>query len=96
MNNTTFRLVQSFNPSLSILTRIELLLKTSSNYLDGNVILSIRDDMNGMDLTSVSVNVRNITADYFEWIEFDFPDIIVIPEETYYIVCNYYENKIAE
>jgi hypothetical protein len=96
MNSTTFRLVQAFKPSLSILTRIELLLKASRNYLDGNVILSIRNDINGMDLTNVSVDAGNITTDYFEWIEFDFPDITVTPEETYYIVCNYYENKIAE
>jgi hypothetical protein len=58
-------------------------------YVHREIILSIRSDINGMDLTKIAVNGSNISTELFEWTEFDFTDINVTPEETYYIVCSY-------
>lgn len=77
-------LAQSFKPSLNVLTRIELLLiKIGSPY---EVKISIRNNLSGADLTSISVLENEIPRIEPKWIEFDFQDICVEPEQTYYIV----------
>jgi hypothetical protein len=77
-------LAQSFKPSLNVLTRIEILLiKIGSPY---EVTISIRDNLSGADLTSISVLENEIPRIEPKWIEFDFQDIYVEPEQTYYIV----------
>jgi len=81
---------QSFTPSLPTLTRIKLWL-----WKEGDVtcdfIMSIRSNINGPDLVSISKPPNEI-PDYenVDWIEFDFPDIDVNVEEKYYIVCKTY------
>lgn len=82
--NTLYVKAQSFKPSLSTCTKVVLrILKNSTP--DGNVIVSIRKILNGSDLTSVTVDM-SLIPERWSYYEFDFPDISVIPEETYYIV----------
>ena len=82
-------LAQSFKPTLPILTRVKLFLSDMNMTCD--LIVSIRSDINGSDLTSVSVNHSEIPAfGDFDWIEFDFSDISVEVGETYYIVATSY------
>ena len=73
---------QSFKPTLSILTRVELHCGESSPIED--VIVSIRSSLDGDDLTSISVEPGNLPSD--DWYMFDFPDISVTPETPYFIV----------
>jgi len=87
-------LAQSFKPTLPILTRIKLFLGQTSEAIC-DLIVSIREDMDGNDIVSVSISPEEIPEypDY-DWIEFDLPDISVDVGETYYIVarcnCNYF------
>jgi len=50
------------------------------------ITVSIRDSLNGNDLTVATVNADPISASG-TWVLFDFKDISVTPENTYYIVC---------
>jgi len=75
---------QLFKPNFETLTRVELFMNKVGN-IYGNSILSIRDSLTGDDLTSVLKESIEINSE-LEWIEFDFPDIQVIPGTTYYIV----------
>lgn len=81
---------QTFTPTKSVLTRVELLLaKNITTTYDYTVV--IRESPNGADLTMVSVPAEQITTDNFSWIEFDFPDIAVAPGNSYYLI-SYTEN----
>jgi len=71
---------QSFRPTLEILTRVKLWLIKGG----GGLTISIRQNLLGEDLTSLYLLESEIISR--EWTEFDFPDIVVIPEQTYYIV----------
>jgi len=75
---------QSFKPTVMTLTRVELYI-TKHLYPSNETVLtvSIRDSLNGSDLTSKEI----VAGDYYpKWVEFDFQDIEVVPEQTYYIV----------
>jgi hypothetical protein len=78
---------QSFIPTLKIVTRIELHVVKNMNLIDGNVTVSIRKILQGNDLTSVSVPFSQLPE--YGWFVFDFPDIDVIPSESYYMVVHY-------
>lgn len=54
------------------------------NNVSGNLVISIRKFLK-YELTSVSVPAQDFPQN-MTWIEFDFPDIYVSPERTYYIV----------
>jgi len=83
--NTSF--AQSFKPTLNMLTRVELMIdKLPTTTYECKV--SIRDDLNESDLTSVSLPASEIITLNISWIEFDFPDLLVTPGDTYYIVCS--------
>lgn len=78
---------QSFKPSLDTLTKVELLIgKKLYGNPNGTLIVSIRSSLDGNELTSSQINVDDLPIDS-HWIEFDFPDISVIPEDSYYIHC---------
>jgi hypothetical protein len=80
-------LVQSFIPTKNLLTRVELLVgKNSTTTYDYTV--AIRDNLNGSDLTTVSIPASEITTENYSWMEFDFPNIMVTPGNTYYIVSS--------
>lgn len=77
---------QSFKPTLNTLTRIKSVVAKNGNPV-GNLKVSIRKNLIGNDLTSKSIPANDLQAYPNEfWIEFDFPDISVNPDETYYIV----------
>jgi hypothetical protein len=77
-------LAQGFTPTLETITRVELkLFKVGT--IESDILLSIRSTLTGSDLTSISVSGTQVTT-YGKWIEFDFTDISVTPDQMYYIV----------
>jgi hypothetical protein len=75
---------QSFIPQLDMLTRVELYVKQLGNPTD-DLIVSIRDNLYGADITSISIPSGDIPIS-LDWVEFDIPDIDVTPGNTYYII----------
>jgi len=75
---------QSFIPTLEVISGIELNLLRKGNPVQLKV--SIRINLSGRDLTSIQLPADELLEDQRIWQEFDFPDIGVIPGETYYIV----------
>jgi hypothetical protein len=78
-------LAQGFTPTLETITRVELKLFKIGD-INSDILLSIRSSLTGSDLTSVSVS-GNQVAGYGKWIEFDFADISINPDQMCYIVC---------
>jgi hypothetical protein len=80
---------QSFIPEYNTLTRVELIVWNTGNP-HGNLTVSIREDLNDTDITSITMPVEEIPQqfqpDEVIWTEFDFPDVNVTAESTYYIV----------
>lgn len=77
-------LAQGFTPTLQTLTRVELeLFKVGNPSID--IIVSIRDSLTGGDLASIIVD-GNIVPPYGQWVDFDFSDIVVVPDTLYYII----------
>lgn len=80
------KLVQSFKPTLNVLTRIEV-FGFRNESPPSNLKISIRSSLEGDDLTSITISPSEINLDMpGGWIEADFPNISVIPESTYFIV----------
>ncbi len=79
-------LAQSFRPTLNVLTRVRL-YGWRNELPPNNLIVSIRNIYSGKDLTSVIIDNSDIPKFYPDWFYADFPDINVVPESTYYIVC---------
>jgi len=75
---------QSFKPSMTPLTKIDIMINKQV-LIENPLELSIRSDLTGSELTYIPLTSDQIPY-YTNWIEFDFPDIEVEPEETYYIV----------
>ena len=82
-------MAQSFKPSIENLTSVRLCLFKGGTPPDGvEITVSIRDALNGTDLTSKTINTDEVEIKKSAtWVNFDFDDIKVTPEETYYIVC---------
>ena len=74
---------QSFTPSLTTLTKLELLTFPSQDA--DNIYLKIRKDLNGFDLISISLTPNGIPPSP-QVLTFDFPDINVTPGLQYYII----------
>jgi hypothetical protein len=79
-------IAQGFTPTLDILTRVQLFMFKTGMVSGIQVTVSIRESLNGNDLTNISVNGSEIGYSA-SWIEFDFADISVIPGHTYFIVA---------
>ena len=77
---------QSFVPDYKVLTRVELMLVKRYSP-PGGLTVSIRDDLDGSDLTSITLSPGDVAED-LSWKHFDFPDLEVTTGETYYIVCS--------
>ena len=77
---------QSFVPSMSPLIKVELWMHKFIDNNPGDFVLSIRSNLGGSDLTSVTVDESDISGWPYHWEEFDFPDITVTTGQTYYIV----------
>jgi len=85
--SSTSSLAQSFKPSLPKLTRVYLYLRTGPEE-ESDVIVSIYDKLDKNNLGSTIINTTEITPDTWVWVEFDFEDIRVAPDTTYYIVVD--------
>ena len=79
-------LAQEFKPTKNELTAVALELFKFGNPPAGlEITVAVRDSLNGSDLTAKTVSADKITKSM--WVLFDFQDITVTPENTYYIVC---------
>jgi len=82
---------QSFKPTLNMITRVELILERDGEP-SGDVILSIRNELNGTDLISKSIPASDIPLLNWSqypngnWVEFDFDNIYLNPTIQYYII----------
>jgi len=83
--DTSQSAAQSFIPTLNVLTRTQLFM-FEWNPVDYELLVSIRKDLHGDDLTKITLIPEGWLMEK-TWIEFDFDDIAVTPGETYYIVC---------
>lgn len=83
------QLIQSFKPSRDKITRVEIFLSKYEKDIAnlGNIVLSIRENINGEDLVSSSLPPEKVDT-RGKWITFDFPDISVTDHKTYYLVCH--------
>ncbi len=76
-------LAQSFKPTRNTLSKILIpLWKTGE---PGTLKISIKSDLDGNDLTDITVNAGQIDSGY-KWYTFDFKDIYFDVGQTYYIV----------
>jgi len=80
-----YMVAQSFKPTLKILTRVELMTGRNGT-TTYDYTLAIRNDLYGVDLTTISLPASSFVVENFSWVEFDFDDIEVTPGDTYYIV----------
>lgn len=79
-------LAQSFKPKLSSLSRVELGLFKQEN-ITGNFTVSIRERLNGDNLTSTTFPIESVPWQYYgDWVSIDLPDINVTRNKRYYIV----------
>jgi hypothetical protein len=78
---------QSFKPNYPILTKVMLGINFGGGK-PGPITVSIRKDLSGPDLTSATLEQDVIRPFSSQLYEFDFPDIEVIPNETYYLVIS--------
>jgi len=84
---------QSFKPSLETLTKVELLVG-KGGFPPNDLVVSIRDSPTGSDLTSVFMSADELQFGV-HWIEFDFPDISVNIENSYYIVVHTFGGSVC-
>lgn len=75
---------QSFVAETSSIAKVEVFLHVATRVAGGIVTLSIRSDLDGPDLTSVTKNQGSFPQ--LNWSTWDVPDIAVTPGSTYYIV----------
>ena len=82
------KLAQSFKPEFNHLTRVHLSISKVQNPSD--IIISIRKEVDGNDLTSIKIQSKYLFI-YPKKALFDcdLPDITVVPEQTYYIIFQY-------
>ena len=84
---------QSFKPSLEMLTKVDLLVG-KGGFPPNDLVVSIRDSLTGSDLTSVFMSADELPYGV-HWIEFDFPDISVTVENSYYIVVHTFGGSVC-
>ena len=77
-------MAQSFQPSITPLTKVDLKLEKFTE-INNPIELSIRKDLIDTELTYISLSSEQIPY-YTNWVEFDFADIEVNVNETYFIV----------
>jgi len=80
-----YQVSQSFRPTVNVLTKVLLMVDHYPQIADFDVTVSIRKNLDGSDLTSVSVSASKL-YEYSGYHVFDFQDIKVIENDTYYIV----------
>jgi len=99
-NYTNLSVAQSFIPQKEILTRTQFLMAANVSTTQPCVV-AIRDNLTGENLAVISLAPSEFpevngtpTQGQLEWIDFNFDDIWVIPEQVYYIVV-YTKNIIG-
>jgi len=85
IDSDCYRFAQSFRPSHENLTKVRLFMSPEGT-TNFSFTISIRDDLYGTDLTSVTVPPEYF-QNYKGFRVFDFPDIQVDVGDVYYIVC---------
>lgn len=76
-------LSQSFIPTVSPLTKVEVLVEKPRK-TEQPLVLSIRNSLDGSTLSSATILAEDVPF-YTNWLEFDITDIDVNVGETYYI-----------
>lgn len=82
-------LAQSFTPEESSLSKVSLTIAVDKLSRPGmDLFVSIRKTLNGTNLTSTSLPPESFPDDFpcGGFVDFDFPDISVVPGDTYFIV----------
>jgi len=80
-----YKLAQSFTPSLSTLTRIELLVFKKGN-IGCAITIEIKDNLDGNILATESFSDNIINNESLsQWVEIDITDVELINGEKYYI-----------
>ncbi len=97
-SNNRYQAAQSFTPSFDVLTKVQLYLKQSNENVTYPITLSIYNNLTGDTLTSMSFMPSYYLGSHGpgKYVTFDFPDISVTPETTYYIVCNASQENESE
>lgn len=92
-DNGLEQVAQSFIPTYENLTRVGLLIE--NHYLENAypITVTIRKDLYGENLTSSTIIPYELENGSVRLLMFDFPDINVTPEETYYIICSSLESE---
>lgn len=84
----TYHVAQAFKPNKTDLTAVALYFFSIDAPFGIEITVSIRESLDGVDLTTSTIQGNIIRLKRGgTWIMFDFDDITVTPEETYYIVC---------
>ncbi len=81
-----YTVAQSFKPQLGVLTRVEILIGKNSTTTHPFTI-AIREELTGEDLTKISVDASEVPTEDFGWVEFDFENVVVTANQTYWIVA---------
>jgi hypothetical protein len=81
---TSSALAQSFVPRLKTISRVEIPLFTIGR--PTGLTISIRSDLNGENLASDYLSGENVPENLLWWSVFEFGEVAVTPDETYYIV----------
>lgn len=80
---------QSFTPAQEKLTAVRLrIFKSGAPPAVVHITVSIRDNLTGSDLTTKTIDTSVVRIPKDNWILFDFPDIVLTPGETYFILCS--------
>ena len=75
---------QSFKPSVEKLSKVYLKISKHNGNPDYDLEFSVRESLIDENLVKVSKSAYDISNG---WNEFDFSDILISEDETYYLVC---------
>ena len=83
--NENYQVAQSFVPTKDVLSQVRIFISKQGDP-DVELIVAIREDLSGDDLTYKSINPY-FGGENYDWFTFDFDDITVTPGEIYYIIA---------
>jgi hypothetical protein len=79
---------QEFKPTKEDLTAVLLHFFNIDAPSNVDITVGIRESLDGQDLITMTINADNKKIKPSgTWVMFDFDDIVIVPEEIYYIVC---------
>jgi hypothetical protein len=81
---------QSFTPTKDKLTAVSIaMFKYGTPPEPVHITVSIRDNLTGLDLVNKTIDTSVVTiGNKAKWVLFDFEDITVTPDSTYFIICS--------